>query len=158
MGEGGQRNGLTAWPPPPHAEKETSFPSYRKLGGPQGLSVRVRKITPPLGFDSRIAQSVVMRNKNVEVMESVFLWEYVVVSFPGYISSSTTWLLERPDGLQSPVRQGSKEKNHSLFGMESKLLHYIASHFADLDITAFYYEGIMLEPCKAESALYRYLM
>lgn len=42
--------------------------------------------------------------------------------------------------------------------MESKLLHYIAGHFADLDITAFDYEGIMLKPCKAESALQNLLL
>jgi len=31
--------------------KETHYPLYRRLGGPQGLSGWVRKILPPPGFD-----------------------------------------------------------------------------------------------------------
>jgi hypothetical protein len=31
---------------------------YRGLGGPQGRSGRVRKMSPPLGFDPRTAQPV----------------------------------------------------------------------------------------------------
>jgi hypothetical protein len=30
--------------------KENRYPFYRRLGGPQGWSGRVRKILPPLGF------------------------------------------------------------------------------------------------------------
>jgi hypothetical protein len=33
--------------------KETRYPLYRRLGGPQGRSGRVRKISPPPGFVSR---------------------------------------------------------------------------------------------------------
>jgi hypothetical protein len=42
--------------------KETSFPSYRRLGGPDGRSGRLRKIslTPP-GFDPRNVQLVTSR-------------------------------------------------------------------------------------------------
>jgi hypothetical protein len=38
--------------------KDTRYPFYWKLGGPQGRSGQVRKITPPLGFDPRTAQLV----------------------------------------------------------------------------------------------------
>ena len=31
--------------------KETQYPLYRRLGGPQGQSGRVWKISPPPGFD-----------------------------------------------------------------------------------------------------------
>jgi hypothetical protein len=34
---------------------------YRRLGGPQGRSGRVRKISPPSGFDPRTVQPVVSR-------------------------------------------------------------------------------------------------
>jgi hypothetical protein len=37
------------------------YPLYRRLGGPQGRSGRVRKISPPPGFDPRTVQPVVSR-------------------------------------------------------------------------------------------------
>jgi hypothetical protein len=39
--------------------KETRYPSYRRLCGPQGQSEWVRKILPPPGFDSQIIKPVV---------------------------------------------------------------------------------------------------
>ena len=38
--------------------KGTRYPFYRRMGGPQGRSGRVRKISPPLGFDPRTVQPV----------------------------------------------------------------------------------------------------
>jgi hypothetical protein len=38
--------------------KETRYPLYRRLGGPQGRSGQVRKISPPPGFDPRTFQPV----------------------------------------------------------------------------------------------------
>jgi hypothetical protein len=37
---------------------KTRYPLYRRLGGPQGQSGRVRKISTPPGFDLRTVQSV----------------------------------------------------------------------------------------------------
>ena len=37
---------------------ETPYPLYRKLGGTQGWSGQVGKISPPPGFDFRNVQSV----------------------------------------------------------------------------------------------------
>jgi hypothetical protein len=37
---------------------KTRYPLYRWLGGPQGRSGQVRKISPPPGFDSRTVQPV----------------------------------------------------------------------------------------------------
>ena len=34
------------------------YPLYRRLGGPQGRSGQMRKISPPVGFDPRTIQSV----------------------------------------------------------------------------------------------------
>ena len=42
-GVGGQRHAPAALPP-----GETRYPLYRRLGGPQGRSGRVRKISPQL--------------------------------------------------------------------------------------------------------------
>ena len=49
----GQRLALAALPP-----GKTRYPLYRKLGGPQGQSWWVRKISPPPAFDSRNVQRV----------------------------------------------------------------------------------------------------
>ena len=40
---------------------KTRYPLYRRLGGPQGRSGWVRKISPPPGFDPRTAQPVASR-------------------------------------------------------------------------------------------------
>ena len=40
---------------------QTRNPSHRRLGASQGRSVRVRKISPPLGFEPRTAQPIASR-------------------------------------------------------------------------------------------------
>jgi len=40
---------------------KTRYPLYRTLGGPQGRSGQVRKISPPLVFDPRTVQPVASR-------------------------------------------------------------------------------------------------
>ena len=42
----------------------TRYPLYRRLGGPQGRSGQVRKISPPPGFDPRTVQPVASRYTN----------------------------------------------------------------------------------------------
>ena len=57
MGVGGQHQTPAALPP-----GKTRYPLYRRLGGPQGRSGRVRKISPPPpGFDPRTVQSIASR-------------------------------------------------------------------------------------------------
>jgi len=41
--------------------KETQYPLYRRLGGLQGRSGKVQKISPPPGFDHRNPQPVASR-------------------------------------------------------------------------------------------------
>ena len=53
MGMGGQRHALTTLRP-----GKTRYPLYRRLGGPQGRSGRVRKISSLPGFDPRTVQPV----------------------------------------------------------------------------------------------------
>ena len=53
MGVGGQRQAPAALPP-----GKTRYPLYRRLGGSQNRSGRVRKILTPPGFDPRTAQPV----------------------------------------------------------------------------------------------------
>jgi len=51
MGVGGQRHAPAALPP-----GKTRYPLYRRLGGTQDRSGRVRKISSPTGFDPRTVQ------------------------------------------------------------------------------------------------------
>jgi hypothetical protein len=52
-GVGGQRHTTAALLP-----ENTRYPLYRRLGGSQGRSGQVRKISPPPGFDRRTIQPV----------------------------------------------------------------------------------------------------
>ena len=56
MGVGGQHHAPTALPP-----GKSLYPLYSRLGGPQGRSGRVRKISPPPGFHPRTVQPVASR-------------------------------------------------------------------------------------------------
>jgi hypothetical protein len=47
MGVGGQHHTLATLP-----LGKTRYPLYRRLGGPQGWSGQLRKISPPLGFNT----------------------------------------------------------------------------------------------------------
>jgi hypothetical protein len=55
-GVGGQRHAPAGLP-----SGKTRYPLYRRLGGRPRRSGRVRKISPPSGFDFRTVQSVVSR-------------------------------------------------------------------------------------------------
>ena len=57
MGVGGQLHAPATLLP----RQETRYPLYRRLGGPQGRSGRLRKISPPPGFDPQTVQPVVSR-------------------------------------------------------------------------------------------------
>jgi hypothetical protein len=56
MGVGGQPHAPAASTP-----GKTRYLSYRRLGGPQGRSGQVRKISPPPGFNPRTVQPVASR-------------------------------------------------------------------------------------------------
>jgi hypothetical protein len=51
--------------------KDTRFPLYRRLGGPQGWSEGVRNISLQLGFDSRTFQSVASRYTDHAIRHTV---------------------------------------------------------------------------------------
>ena len=56
MGVGGQRHVPAALTP-----GKTRYPMYRRLCGPQGRFERMRKISPPPGFDPQTVQPVASR-------------------------------------------------------------------------------------------------
>jgi len=49
------------------------YPLYRRLGGPQGRSGRVRKISPPPGFDPRTVEPVASRYTDLATRPKVKL-------------------------------------------------------------------------------------
>jgi hypothetical protein len=53
---GGQRHAPVALLP-----GNTRYPLYRRIGGPQSRSGRIRKISPPPRFDSRTVQPAASR-------------------------------------------------------------------------------------------------
>ena len=79
---GGQRHAPTALPP-----GKTRYPLYRRLGGPQGRSGRVRKISPPAqGLDPRNVQRVASRYNDraiVAHMELLGLCRWVTLGTYG---------------------------------------------------------------------------
>jgi hypothetical protein len=56
MGVSGQRHALAALP-----GEEARYQLYRRLGGPQGRSGRVRKVSSPPEFDPRTVQPAASR-------------------------------------------------------------------------------------------------
>jgi hypothetical protein len=54
--------------------RETRYPSYRRLGRPQGRSGRLRKISPLPGFDPRTAQHVASRYTDYPIPAHPQIW------------------------------------------------------------------------------------
>jgi hypothetical protein len=72
MRVGGQRHAPTALPP-----GKTRYALYGRLGGPQGRSGRVRKISSPPGFDPQPAASC-----------------YTGYAIPAHISMKEIWKMK----------------------------------------------------------------
>ena len=53
--------GVSVTPQPLFSPGKSRYLLYRRLGGPQGRSGKVRKISPPPGFDPRTVQPVASR-------------------------------------------------------------------------------------------------
>ena len=62
MGVGGQGHTPAALPP-----GKTQYPSYRRLGGPQGWSEQGQKTSPPPGFDPWTVKPVASRYTNYAI-------------------------------------------------------------------------------------------
>jgi hypothetical protein len=73
MGVGGQHQAPADLPP-----GKSRYPFYRRLGGPQGRSGRVRHILAPLGFDPRTVQLVESRFANWTNPASDFFYPYSI--------------------------------------------------------------------------------
>jgi hypothetical protein len=77
LGEvGGQHHASTVLP-----LGKTRYPLYRRLGGSQGRSGRVRKISPPPGFNPRTVQPVVSRYTDWATRPTIFTYKWRII-FP----------------------------------------------------------------------------
>ena len=72
MRVGGQRHAPAALPP-----GNIRYPLYRRLGGPQGRSGQVRKISSPPGYDPRTVQPVASRYTAILVELQLVLMNFV---------------------------------------------------------------------------------
>jgi hypothetical protein len=82
----------------------TRYPLYRRLGGPQGRSGQVLKISPPSGFDPRIVQLVASRYTGYAIPAQVLFivcriflpsWTPCNTSFPTRLAQLIFSILSR---------------------------------------------------------------
>jgi hypothetical protein len=62
---------------------ETRYPLYRRLGGPQGRSGQVRKISPPPRFDPRTVQPVTSRYTDYATRPTDIAWVTLILRARG---------------------------------------------------------------------------
>jgi len=74
MGVGGQLHDPTALPP-----GKTPYQLQRRLGGPQGRSGRVQKISPPPGFDPRTDQPVPSRYTDCAIPAPIIIIIIIII-------------------------------------------------------------------------------
>ena len=89
---GGQRHAPVNLPP-----GKTRYPLHRRLGGPQGRSGRLWKISPPPGFDPRAFQPITSRYTYYAVPDCETLVYYLLTYL---LTSWCRVILEKLTGLQ----------------------------------------------------------
>ena len=100
---GGQCHGPAALPPP----GKTRYPLYRRLGGPQGHSGEVQKISPPPGFDSRTVQPIVSCYTDWAIPAprcKIVLSEIKFLQWPRFVITIRAYTLTLSDPTSDLVR------------------------------------------------------
>ena len=109
------------WGSAPRPSRFTRYALYRRLGGPQGRSGRVRKISPPPGFDPRTVQPVASRYTGYAIPAA----SYMVRTF--IIKACVTWdplllFIKEEVPINVPINNHScKSKNFWLYSCEQNL-------------------------------------
>ena len=86
---------------------KTLYPLYRRLGGPQGRSGQVRKISPPTRFDPRTVQPVASRYTDSTTRPTPNVkrvMRYRSMRWTGQVAS-----MEREDTYTGPWEKQKKE-------------------------------------------------
>jgi hypothetical protein len=69
------------WPGCFTPEKETQYPLYRRLGGPEGWPGWVWKTMPPLGFNPQIVQPVVVHYTDYAIpAHNIYMYIYIYLN------------------------------------------------------------------------------
>jgi len=71
---------------------KTRYPLHRRLSGPQDQSAWVRKISPPLGFDTRTVQSVSYPGPT-RCYKNIFAYGFLLGGFPKRLRKGTIKLV-----------------------------------------------------------------
>jgi hypothetical protein len=110
MGLGGQRHPRAALPP-----GKTRYPLYRRLGGPQGRSGRVRKISPATGiralYRQACAESLYRLRYPGPSCKSVDWWIFGIVVAIHWVPTANVSALAG-DGIVHFPRPASKTLSH----------------------------------------------
>jgi len=88
MGVGCQRHAPAALSP-----GKSRYRLYRILGGPQGRSGQVRKISPPLWFDPRTVQPVASRSADYDI-PAHDIGYHTPLNIPFYLHNNYTIFLK----------------------------------------------------------------
>ena len=88
---------------------KTRYPLYRRLGGPQGLSGQVRKISPPPGVDPRTVQPVVSRYTDWATRPTA--WSMYVTKFTIFEETLKTYKNNKKLGETSALCVPSRRTN-----------------------------------------------
>ena len=86
--------------PPPHP-RQTQYPLCRKLGGPQGRSGRVHKISPPPRFQPRTVQPVASHYFDCAKLFCNYIYIYIYYKFDRG-PHNTNWRAEGWTSLVQP--------------------------------------------------------
>jgi hypothetical protein len=126
MWDGGQRHAPAALPP-----GKIRYPLYRRLGGPQGRSVQVRKIVPATGFDPRTVQPVASRYTDWAIPAHIIITIFNLFLFPFY------------EELTCAVSVYFK-----FVGRKLQVVHH--RHVCSCSVTIFHVEAgiVMMSPCE----------
>ena len=123
MGVGGQRHALAALLP-----GKTRYPMCRRLGGPQGRSGRVRKISPPTGIRS---PDRLVRNQS--------LYRLLIQCVGKYLQSNCSWVSWSDSYLTKHSRQ-------ALFTVSVDSLAYNAKEMGNLPMNMTSRRGRVFAP------------
>jgi hypothetical protein len=108
MGVCGQHHASPTLPP-----GKSQYPLYRRLGGPQGPSGRVWKISPLLGFDPQTIQPVASRYTDCSVPAQTYFYVFILFYISLYFAILTSVSLSVCCLVHSPQRAPVQSQSQS---------------------------------------------
>jgi hypothetical protein len=113
--------------------KETRYPLYRRLGGPQGRSGRVRKISPTPGFDPRTVQPVASNYTDYAIPAHLRFMAVILYSTPKLREVSQITSAKGQRNLRNLMMQGKSKSDleiHTTRSLHTSERNYkVRKHF-----------------------------